>query len=189
MAPARSIQCIRRPPSRAPRGLASFGKTISAISDCESRTGRGNAGSRFSFMDLCSRGDSPRRAGFYAPDTIANNILPSSECAHRGEKRSTGREKHRIPEFRGRLDDASIRKRTKTPAAHHDHERWKISPHRTGVPQAAADNRQRTRDYRVPVAPDSSVLRLHNQARSNAQSILHLKADAKDEASRHLPAC
>src|SRR3984957_13749103 len=41
MAPARSIQCMRRPPNRAARGLASFGRTISAISDCESRTGRG----------------------------------------------------------------------------------------------------------------------------------------------------
>src|SRR5580765_2839715 len=41
MAPARSIQCIRRPPNSAPSGLASLGSTISAISDCESRTGRG----------------------------------------------------------------------------------------------------------------------------------------------------
>src|SRR5579864_4583752 len=41
MAPARSIQCMRRPPSRAASGLASLGNTISAISDCESRTGRG----------------------------------------------------------------------------------------------------------------------------------------------------
>src|ERR1017187_6763796 len=41
MAPARSIQCMRRPPSRAASGLASLGSTISAISDCESRTGRG----------------------------------------------------------------------------------------------------------------------------------------------------
>src|SRR5271170_3194622 len=189
MAPARSIQCIRRPPSRAPRGLASFGKTISAISDCESRTGRGNAGSRFSFMDLCSRGDSPRRAGFYAPDTIANNILPSSECAHRGEKRSTGREKHRIPEFRGRLDDASIRKRTKTPAAHRDHERWKILPHRTGGLRANARNRWRSLNYKVPAVPDSLVLRLRSQAQSNAQTILRPRGAAKDEASRHLPAC
>src|SRR5271167_601202 len=42
MAPARSIQCIKRPPSRAASGLASLGSTISAISDCESRTGRAN---------------------------------------------------------------------------------------------------------------------------------------------------
>src|SRR5580704_2593065 len=41
MAPARSIQCIRRPPRSAASGLASLGSTISAISDCESRTGRG----------------------------------------------------------------------------------------------------------------------------------------------------
>src|ERR1700736_1764268 len=43
MAPARSIQCIRRPPSRAASGLASLGNTVSAISDCESRTGRGES--------------------------------------------------------------------------------------------------------------------------------------------------
>src|ERR1700683_246026 len=41
MAPARSIQCISRPPSSAASGLASFGSTIAAIADCESRTGRG----------------------------------------------------------------------------------------------------------------------------------------------------
>src|SRR5271156_3067250 len=41
MAHARSIQCINRPPSSAPSGLASLGRTISVISDCESRTGRG----------------------------------------------------------------------------------------------------------------------------------------------------
>src|ERR1700735_3953312 len=41
MAPARSIQCMRRPPSSAFRGLASFGRTISAISEVESHTGRG----------------------------------------------------------------------------------------------------------------------------------------------------
>src|SRR5258706_8717317 len=50
MAPARSIQCISRPPSRAFRGLVSFGNTISDISDCESRTGRG--ASRSSVMDV-----------------------------------------------------------------------------------------------------------------------------------------
>src|SRR5580700_5277776 len=43
MAPARSIQCIKRPPSSAPSGLASLGRTISAISDCESLTGRGSS--------------------------------------------------------------------------------------------------------------------------------------------------
>src|SRR5262249_15113582 len=32
---------ISRPPRRAPRGLASLGRTISAISDWESQTGRG----------------------------------------------------------------------------------------------------------------------------------------------------
>src|SRR5580693_4440761 len=40
-APARSIQCIKRPPTNAFRGLASFGMTISAISEIDSRTGRG----------------------------------------------------------------------------------------------------------------------------------------------------
>src|SRR5580704_9955394 len=140
-------------------------------------------------MDLCSREDLTRRAGFYAPDTIANNIPPFSECARRGEKMSTGRAKHRIPEFRGPRDDASIRKRTKVPAAHRDHERWKISPHRTGVPRANARNLQRTLNCKVPVVPDLSVLRLHGRARSNAQSIPRLKAGATDEASRRLPAC
>src|SRR5215468_8003045 len=41
MAPARSIQCIKRPPSSAPKGLASLGRTSSAISDCDSLTTRG----------------------------------------------------------------------------------------------------------------------------------------------------
>src|SRR5579862_1065196 len=50
MAPARSIQCIRRPPRSAPKGFASFGRTSSAISDCDSRTGRGVRG-LVSFMD------------------------------------------------------------------------------------------------------------------------------------------
>src|SRR5205085_7420637 len=39
-----SIQCIKRPPSKAFSGLASLGRTISAISDCESCTGRGASG-------------------------------------------------------------------------------------------------------------------------------------------------
>src|ERR1700722_16285481 len=50
MAPARSIQCINRPPSSAPRGLASFGRTSSAISDCESRTGRAEGCSSVIFV-------------------------------------------------------------------------------------------------------------------------------------------
>src|SRR5580658_9230551 len=140
-------------------------------------------------MDLCSRRDPPWQVGFYAPDKIANNIPPFSECARRGEKRSIGRAKHRIPEFRGRRDDVSIRKRTKLPPAHHDHERRKISPHRTGAPRANARNLQHTLNCKVPVVRDSSVLRLRGRAQSNAQSIPRLKAAAKDEASRHLPVC
>src|SRR6267154_2190241 len=45
-----SIQCIRRPPRRAPSGLASLGRTNSFISDCESQTGRGISGSREGFI-------------------------------------------------------------------------------------------------------------------------------------------
>src|SRR5207253_3790021 len=41
MAPARSIQCMRRPPRSALSGLASLGSTISVISEIDSRTGRG----------------------------------------------------------------------------------------------------------------------------------------------------
>src|SRR5258708_38217527 len=41
MAPARSIQCMRRPPRSAFSGLASLGSTISVISEIDSRTGRG----------------------------------------------------------------------------------------------------------------------------------------------------
>ena len=130
-----------------------------------------------------------RRAGFYAPDTIANNIPPFSECALRGEKRSIGRAIDRIPEFRGPPDDASIRKRTKAPAVRRDRERWKISPHRMGAPRANARNLQRTPNCKVLVVPDSSVLLLRGQAQSNAQSIPRLKAGATDEASRRLPAC
>src|ERR1700758_3680543 len=36
-----SMKCMRRPPSRLPRGLASLGNTTSAISDCDAITGRG----------------------------------------------------------------------------------------------------------------------------------------------------
>ena len=57
MAPARSIQCIRRPPSSAASGLASFGSTISAISDCESRTGRGSSESSVIVSSLSSKAD------------------------------------------------------------------------------------------------------------------------------------
>src|SRR5215475_5979475 len=49
-APARSIQCIRRPPRRAPSTFASLGRTNSDISDCESRTGRASS-ALASFMD------------------------------------------------------------------------------------------------------------------------------------------
>src|ERR1017187_9655658 len=41
MAPARSIQCMRRPPRSEFSGLASFGSTSSVISEIDSRTGRG----------------------------------------------------------------------------------------------------------------------------------------------------
>lgn len=40
-APAISIKCMSLPPSRLPSGLASFGRTTSAICDCDSLTGRG----------------------------------------------------------------------------------------------------------------------------------------------------
>src|SRR5208282_2178603 len=57
MAPARSIQCISRPPSREFKGLASFGSTISAISEIDSRTGRGriNFALSSSFINCHSR--------------------------------------------------------------------------------------------------------------------------------------
>src|SRR5947207_8477988 len=47
---AMSIHCINRPPSSAPSGFVSFGNTISFISDCESRTGRGRNESCFSVI-------------------------------------------------------------------------------------------------------------------------------------------
>src|SRR5436305_1967168 len=50
IAAAISIQCISRPPSNAPSGFVSFGNTISFISDCESRTGRGRNESCFSVI-------------------------------------------------------------------------------------------------------------------------------------------
>src|SRR5215475_10523731 len=55
-APARSIQCIRRPPKRAPSTFASLGRTNSDISDCESRTGRAsNALASFMMDDFALR--------------------------------------------------------------------------------------------------------------------------------------
>src|SRR5271165_1448603 len=50
MAPARAIQCISRPPSSAFSGLASFGNTISVISEIESRTGRERPNFAFSSL-------------------------------------------------------------------------------------------------------------------------------------------
>src|SRR5437764_4628484 len=41
MAPAMSMRFMRRPPSKFPSGLASLGRTTSAISDCDSFTVRG----------------------------------------------------------------------------------------------------------------------------------------------------
>src|ERR1039458_9517003 len=41
IAPARSIQCMRRPPRSAFSALASLGRTISTISEIDSCTGRG----------------------------------------------------------------------------------------------------------------------------------------------------
>src|SRR5436309_827253 len=41
MAPAISMRCMSRPPSKFPSGLASLGRTTSAISDCDSFTVRG----------------------------------------------------------------------------------------------------------------------------------------------------
>src|SRR5258708_14789545 len=62
MAPARSIQCIKRPPSRAASGFASLGRTISAISDCESRTGRGASISWLMILFL--------RSSFFVPQPL-----------------------------------------------------------------------------------------------------------------------
>src|ERR1043165_5248177 len=45
-----SIQCISRPPSRAPNGLVSLGRTISFISEYDSRTGRGARGCVMRFL-------------------------------------------------------------------------------------------------------------------------------------------
>src|SRR5437763_13656716 len=48
---------MRRPPRSVPRGLASLGRTISAMSDCESRTGRGmKARSESSMVSACNDG-------------------------------------------------------------------------------------------------------------------------------------
>src|ERR1035437_2403251 len=53
MAPARSVQCMRRPPRSAFKTLASLGRTISVISEVDSRTGRGriNFALSLSFID------------------------------------------------------------------------------------------------------------------------------------------
>src|ERR1700683_482620 len=108
MAPARSIQCMRRPPSKEPRGLVSLGRTISAMSDCESRTGRGISSSSFSFMNLFSKG----KFGHGVANKIADSTPPSSECEDRRGKKSRRQAKHRIPACHGLLDDGHVHART-----------------------------------------------------------------------------
>src|SRR5580658_10342982 len=131
----------------------------------------------------------PQRAGFYASSTLANNSLPFSELAHRSEKKSTAPPRDHIPTFRGLREDASLRKQTKAPTERLHLERPKISPHRTPVPLAAANTQQRSQDCNAGAVRQSSEARLRGRARSTDQSILRPMAAAKDEASRHLPAC
>src|ERR1700733_2157951 len=83
-APARSIQCISRPPSSAPRGLVSFGKTSSIISDFDSLIGLGRKFPSFGSIEFLM-GLTPRKNGrkhfdfqqvFVSPSAPAQSTQP-----------------------------------------------------------------------------------------------------------------
>src|SRR5581483_11537817 len=61
-------------------GLASLGRTISAISDCESRTGRGVRLSSSIFFPCFD--DLPESVRLVSSNTIPKNIPPFSEFGH-----------------------------------------------------------------------------------------------------------
>src|ERR1035437_7174310 len=79
MAPARSIQCMRRPPRSAFSALASLVRTISTISEIDSRTGRGrvNFALSSSFIE-CQFIDRPLNRPLKSLDE--NSALPGAIC-------------------------------------------------------------------------------------------------------------
>src|SRR5580700_8821305 len=122
-----SIQCINRPPSSAIRGLASLGRTISVISDCESRTGRGVKLSSLmvAFLDLLVEisnvipnvetppavtFSSPPPASLPAfsssPGTIPENTPPYAARGHRDASRPIATRRHQTPASHAPQDDA-----------------------------------------------------------------------------------
>jgi hypothetical protein len=104
--------------------------------------------------ELDSNWSPPVRAGLCATNTIANNILPFSECASPRAKKPTGRSKDRIAAFHVLLDDAPTRKQTKIPAARPGRERSKTLLHRKRVLWAGVDSLQRNQDCKAPAIPD-----------------------------------
>src|ERR1035438_4709626 len=106
MAPARSIQCMRRPPRRALSGLASLGRTISVISEIESRTGRAPLASFVlsSVIIIC------RSLFVYGRSLIINHCW--LRCLWSGTKGGLARTMG-LHEARGQAQDACVGMRVK----------------------------------------------------------------------------
>src|SRR5215471_3646060 len=183
MAPARSIQCMRRPPRRAPSGLASLGRTISAISDWESRTGLGNAkSSSFGVIGLCSKWNQLQNA-FYVKYKTPCNTRPFSGFGDQGGFESTGLAASRIGAHDPLPDGNSSRKSLSAKNACHFHKQYRSGRHRTYGPMADGYSPTRIPDYILEVHPRKQSC-LDDRARSRFLPTPLLTEDARDVTTR-----
>src|SRR3984957_14430740 len=174
---------MRRPPNRAPRTLESLGRTSSAISDCESRTGRGMAISSPWVINLRSLLGRPLPVELCAAGRTERNTPASSECADWNAagrlKKSTLSVLRHIPACRDSWDDGQSRTQTKEAAANPDRGQPKNGQHRNPAPSADANTSPHIPGCSTHAALRQKVGFLHDQAQSNDHPTRLLTASAK----------
>ena len=191
-APAISIQCISRPPSSAPRGLASLGRTNSFISEMDSRTGRGIGGSWVSFMFVVDRILSKsisRRVRefarvfkvFFVPDTTAKNTRPASAREPPDVPVSNRQAPGHIRAIRFQPAGVQFPSRSVARPGTQNREPRRSELHRTNVPSGIAGTLSRIPCCTIP-APERPASAPRVPARCRFPATLPLAADAPDVA-------
>lgn len=141
-APEMSIQCIKRPPSSAPSGLVSLGRTISIISERLSRTGRPIRGVDLSLISVFQITGRRLKAAtrLFGLSTTRDNTAPCAARSDSGAVFSTRMPHARNPTSRSPQRHGSSPLPSAVKLSRRGRKRPKSARHRPHVLEAGADN-------------------------------------------------
>ena len=126
----------------------------------------------------------PGSLEFYAAGKPERNTPPSSECAVRNARRSTGSPRCRIPVCRVLPDNGRSRRRTIEAGGSRDRGQLRTGSHRTRARPAGENISRRIPDYKIRAARARRAGYPHGPARNNGRPIPRPEAGVKD-AARH----